>query len=300
MYIDAHIHISLNGEDFRAARQAHHPVNHEIIRTLLRKYKESGIYFLRDGGDNLDVSFLAREIAREEGMIFRTPVYAIYKRGAYGNFLGKAIGNPAEFRTEFPKLMAFKPDHLKIILTGLVDFDDFGKVDGVNFRFEELYYMVQSAKDKNLPVMVHASSAEAVRLAVEAGADTVEHGYFLTEEVLHLLKANGTIWVPTLAPLGNLVVYNEARYQLQIENIKKIYQSQKETVKKAYDLGVKLAVGSDAGSYHVYHGRGFWDEVDHFTRAGLSKEQVLAMAWVNGTAALHLRRQELDAVGNIG
>jgi imidazolonepropionase-like amidohydrolase len=67
-----------------------------------------------------------------------------------------------EFKEVYQELFALKADHLKIILTGLVDFNEFGKVDGIAFRFEELSYMTQSAKEHGLPVMVHANTAQAV------------------------------------------------------------------------------------------------------------------------------------------
>ncbi|NLI92642.1 MAG: amidohydrolase family protein [Peptococcaceae bacterium] len=294
MLIDAHIHISLNGRDFAASRKMHQTSNNDIIKNQLNEYKKLGIYLLRDGGDNLNISFRAREIAREEGMILRTPVYAIYKRGTYGSFLGKPITDLDEFDQEFKNLLRFQPDHLKIILTGLADFNSFGKIDGIAFHDQQLYHMVQSAKDKDLPVMVHANSAKAVQMAVRAGADTIEHGYYLGEEELYQMAEQGTIWIPTLAPIGNLIAYNDSRHQSQMDNILKIYESQTEKVIRANQIGVKIAVGSDAGSRCVNHGQGFWDEVFYLTQAGLKKEEVLKDSFVNGIQALGLRKDELD------
>jgi len=293
MLIDAHVHISLDGKNFRASRETHKTGDNHTIRNILREYKRVGIYILRDGGDNLDVSLRARAIAREEGMIFRTPVYAIYKRGAYGSFLGKPIENIQQFDQEFRNLLLFKPDHLKILATGLLDFNCFGKADGLAFDAQELYHMVRRAKEEDLPVMVHANSAEAVLAAVRAGADTIEHGYYLSEETLNLMAEKETIWIPTLAPVGNLIAYHNDRYASQMDNIKKIYESQKENVWRAYQIGVKIAVGSDAGSHHVYHGQGFWDEVCHLVQAGLNKEDVLRASFVNGIKALRLKNEEL-------
>lgn len=294
MFLDAHIHISLDGRDFRTSRKMHRTGNSDIIRNILKEYKKLGIYLLRDGGDNLDVSLRAREIAREEGMILKTPVYAIYKQGKYGSFLGKPVADRDQFKQEFKRLLLFEPDHLKIILTGLLDFNCYGKVDGTAFSYQELYYMVQSAKEKGLPVMVHANSAEAVQIAVRAGADTIEHGYYVSEEELYLMAEQGTIWVPTLAPLGNLCTYKDTRYAGQMDTITKIYESQKENVRRADQIGVKIAVGSDAGSYGVYHGQGFWDEVSHLVQAGLKQEEVLKASFVNGIRALGLNKYELD------
>jgi hypothetical protein len=83
--------MALDGRDFRNSRiENQKPV---VIRKLLQGYKKKGIYFLRDGGDNLNISLQARDIALEEGMILRTPVYAIYKKGAYGSFWQAGLGS---------------------------------------------------------------------------------------------------------------------------------------------------------------------------------------------------------------
>jgi predicted TIM-barrel fold metal-dependent hydrolase len=76
MLIDAHVHLALDGINFQAARRQHATPDRFLIREVLLSYKKMGIMALRDGGDNLNVSLTAREIASEEGMIVRTPAYA--------------------------------------------------------------------------------------------------------------------------------------------------------------------------------------------------------------------------------
>ncbi|UWG97688.1 amidohydrolase family protein [Dehalobacter sp. DCM] len=297
--IDAHIHLALDGIDFKQARLKHKDTpDLNILRAVLRKYKSLGIRFLRDGGDNLNVSLYARELAMEEGMILRTPVYALYKKGRYGSFLGRPIADMAEFKDEFARLLSFKPDHLKIPFTGIMDFSQFGKVDAINFTFDELYYMIQSAKDKNLNVMVHAYTAVAVRMAILAGADTIEHGYFLTDDELYLMLENDTVWVPTLAPLGNLVKQNDLRFKNEIQIIEQIYAAHTQKVAKAFELGVRVAAGSDAGSHAVCHGKGFFDELDHLASTGIKKETILSAARVNGMKALNLEQHDIAIVFN--
>lgn len=295
LFIDAHVHLALDGIDFQNSRRKHKTApDSDVIKDVLRKYKKAGIRFLRDGGDNLNVSLLARELALDEGIILKTPVYAIYKKGRYGSFLGRPVSDMAEFKDEFIRLLSYKPDHLKIPFTGIMDFDQLGKVDGINFTFDELYYMIQTAKDYGLPTMVHAYSPDAVRIAVLAGADTLEHGYYLTEDELYLMAEHKTIWVPTLAPLGNLIDQNDMRFRSQIPTIKQIYEAQKQKVNRAFELGVKVAAGSDAGSPRVYHGQGIFDEIDHLAGAGIDREKVLEAAWINGAKALNLKITEID------
>jgi imidazolonepropionase-like amidohydrolase len=212
-----------------------------------------------------------------------------YKQEGNGSFLGRPVRGIDDFKLEFARLLVLKPDHLKLILTGLLDFRQFGKVEGIHFTFQELYYMIQTAKNHGLPVMVHANSAEAVRMAVLAGADTIEHGYYLSEQELLLMKEKGTVWVPTLTPLGNLLTGHYNRYTEQLPVIRQIFHLQQTMIHKAYAAGVKIAAGSDAGSYGVIHGQGYFDEISYLEQTGLSRQEVDTMCSMSGREVLLLR-----------
>ncbi|TZE81563.1 amidohydrolase family protein [Calorimonas adulescens] len=288
VYVDAHIHISLNGENSRKLRAEFKEKKYDSLKDILCQYRDNNILILRDGGDNLGMSLAARDIAQTLGIIYKTPGWAIYKKGGYGSFLGRPVEDISEFKESFKELLKVRPDHLKIILTGLVDFESYGQVGGIFFTFDELYYMIQSAKEKNLPVMVHANSSEAVRMAVLAGADTIEHGYFITEDELYLMRERNTVWVPTLSPLGNIKSCDQ-RYSGQISNIQRIYEGHLWKIKKALTIGVRIAVGSDAGSYRVHHVTGFFDEVMHLQKCGISKDKIYEMSFENGIKALGIK-----------
>jgi len=293
IFIDSHIHISLGGKNLKKLSEELKEKDYETINDRLCKYKENNILMLRDGGDNIGATLIAREIAETLGIIYKTPGWAIYKKGGYGSFLGKPVEDISDFKKNFQELLKVRPDHLKIILTGLVDFGSYGRVGGIFFTFDELYYMIQSAKEKDLPVMVHANSPEAVRMAVSAGADTIEHGYFITEDELYMMAENGTVWVPTLSPLGNIKSC-DPRYANQVPNIKRIYEEHSGKIKKAVAIGVRIAVGSDAGSYGVHHGQGFFDEVMHLQKCGIPKDKIYDMALGNGIKALGIKPSELN------
>jgi imidazolonepropionase-like amidohydrolase len=145
--------------------------------------------------------------------------------------------------------------------------------------------------------MVHANSSAAVEMAVRAGADTIEHGYFITEDALHMMAENDVIWVPTLSPLGNIIESNDSRYRNQMRNIRRIFDEHAAAVKKALEIGVKIAVGSDSGSYGVYHGEGFFDEVRYMERCGISKSRIYKTAFENGVKALGIKYSELESLG---
>ncbi|RKD29540.1 amidohydrolase family protein [Thermohalobacter berrensis] len=298
--IDAHIHITLDGINFKKAREKLKNGNIEtIVRNIFKKYKENGIYALRDGGDNLGISNIIRKIAKDEGLIYKSPAYAIYKKGCYGKFLGKAINDLEDFKREFDILKRRGLDHLKIPLTGLVNFRKYQDIGEIAFTLKELKYMVDYAKANGIPVMVHVNSSEAVKIAIKAGVTTIEHGYYITEKELYLMAENDVIWVPTLAPLGNLVIYSDEKFKKELPIIERVYNEQIENVNKAYEMGVKIAVGSDSGAYGVYHVKGFYDEIKHLQRAGIKKEKALEMAYKNGIYALNLNKDEIKYLNQL-
>ncbi|WP_148866710.1 amidohydrolase family protein [Thermosediminibacter litoriperuensis] len=302
MFVDSHVHISLNGMNSKDWRRILAEGNYKPIMEILDLYKSKNILILRDGGDNLGASLAAREIAGRMGIIYKTPGWAIYKKGRYGGFLGRPVTDIKDFKSMFAELLKSKPDHLKVILTGIVDFNSYGQFGGISFSYEELYYMIQRAKEKELPIMVHANSSAAVKMAIEAGADTIEHGYFITDEELHMMAERDVIWVPTLSPLGNIIENKDFRYRYrnQIQIIKRIFNEHLAAVKKAIDLGVKIAIGSDSGSFGVYHSQGFFDEVKHIKKCGISENQIFKIAFVNGIKALGIKHLELKLLENQG
>ncbi len=129
------------------------------------------------------------------------------------------------------------------------------------FTFEELRAVVETAKDYNLTVAVHAHGTEGIHRAVLAGVDSIEHGTFMTDEIMELMKQKGTYWVPTLMA-GEWVAEKakEPGYFPEIVRPKAaaigpVVQS---TFVKAYAAGVKIAFGTDSGvSPHGQNAREF-------------------------------------------
>ncbi|MDH7565617.1 MAG: amidohydrolase family protein [Clostridiales bacterium] len=293
--MDAHVHIALNGLFNRRSWKAS-PIERKTqwIREIFKQYKMRNISILRDGGDGIFASRLAREIAPSEGIIYKSPIYALYRKGFYGSFLGKPVDGLDSFKEEFKSLLEYRPDHLKIVLTGIVNFEKYGDVGATTFTLDEMKYMVEWAKDCGLPVMVHANGREGVGRAVKAGVNTIEHGYLISEAELYGMAERGIVWVPTLAPLGNILASEDGRFEKEREVIQRVYEGQVENLKKALEIGVKVALGSDAGAYLVGHGSGLLDEVEHFERAGLKRGDIERMCLENGAKALQLKDFEIN------
>ena len=98
MFGENHAHIFMNGLNYRAAVNCHkNGVDTDVIHKHFQAYQEKGVSFVRDGGDALGVSEKAREIASKYGIIYRTPVFAIHKKGHYGGIVGRPFENMKEY-----------------------------------------------------------------------------------------------------------------------------------------------------------------------------------------------------------
>lgn len=144
--------------------------------------------------------------------------------------------------------------------TGLLDFNDDGKVTGTPVDEAEVREMVHIAHEEGFAVMSHTNGIYGTRAAIEAGVDSLEHGNYMDAETIAMLADSNTVWVPTLVTVRNLV--GCGRYEDSVLN--PIIHQAEVLVRLAYQKKVKVAPGSDAGAYMVPHGKGILQEWEAF------------------------------------
>ena len=154
---------------------------------------------------------------------------------------------------------------------------------------DEAKALVDTAHAYGRKVAVHAHGTDGIKLALRAGADSIEHGTVMDDEVVKLMKAKGTYYVPTLSTVNGYLerlakdpnAYTGAVKQ-QIEwRIGITGQS----LLKAYPAGVKIAYGTDAGVSK--HGRNA-DEFELLVKYGMPPVEALKAATVNAADLLGL------------
>jgi len=251
MYADCHIHMVLDGENWRAAiaRHAEKP-DESWIRKTLARYQRMGFTYLRDGGDRWGVGKRARELAGEYGITYRTPLAPLCKAGHYGGFIGEKYENLREFPEKVIKTRKSGGDFIKIMISGLMIFDRFGVLTEPGLEPAEIRELIHIAHEEGMAVMAHANGADTVLAAAEAGVDSVEHGAYLNAEALYAMKEAGTVWVPTLSAVGNL----RGKGRFQEAAVARILESAQENVRAFAALGGLIAPGTDAGAWAVPHG----------------------------------------------
>ena len=251
MLADCHIHMILDGQYWKSAIERHAQApDRSWILEILQGYKDCGFTYLRDGGDRWGAGKMARELSKDMGICYRTPLAPLCKKGHYGAFIGQTYENFQEYAQLVKKAREDGADCIKIRISGLMDFDRYGVLTEEGFPEEEIFQLVHIAHEEGFAVMAHANGAKCVTAAAMAGVDSVEHGAYLDEESLWAMKEAGTVWVPTLSTVGNL----RGKGRFSEEAVEKILESAEENVARFGAIGGVIAPGSDAGAWAVPHG----------------------------------------------
>jgi len=248
MTADCHMHMILDGVDWKAAIQRHSEKPDEgFIRQVLQTYQQMGVTYLRDGGDRWGAGARARELAPEYGITYRTPLAPLCMRGHYGGFIGLSYEDLGEYARLVRQQKDRGADFVKIMISGLMDFHRAGVLTEPGLEPGLIRQLIHIAHEEGMSVMAHANGAETVLAAAEAGVDSVEHGAYQNEASLAAMAENGTVWVPTLSTVGNLL----GKGRFPEDQVRRILDSTLCSLSAYKGL---VAPGTDAGAWAVPHG----------------------------------------------
>ena len=260
MKADCHIHMLLDGADWKGAIAAHAvEPDLTLIRRRLSEYQKNGFFYLRDGGDRWGVGKAARTLAVEYGIRYRTPLSPLCRAGHYGSFIGKKYETMKEYAVLVGQIRREGGDFIKIMISGLMDFDHCGRLTEPGLEPAQIRELIHIAHEEGFAVMAHANGARTVEAAAVAGVDSVEHGAYLDEQALCAMKENGTVWCPTVSTVANL----RGKGRFQEREVAAIYETAVQNLQRFFHMGGLIAPGSDAGAWAVPHCRGSLDEYRH-------------------------------------
>lgn len=249
--VDCHMHMVLDGVDWRGAI-ARHAQGPDIpyIRRVLEAYRTEGFTYLRDGGDRWGVGAAARELSAEYGITYRTPLSPLHLKGHYGGFIGTGFESEKDYVNLVKGLRRDGADFLKLMISGLMDFSRPGVLTEPGMDPKLIRELIHIGKEEGFAVMIHGNGGDTVLAAAEAGADSIEHGAYLHTEALAAMAERGTVWVPTLSTVGNLI----GKGRFPDRATEEILEGALENVAAFHALGGLIAPGSDAGAWAVPHG----------------------------------------------
>lgn len=265
MRADCHMHMILDGSDWRNAIDRHREKpDDRFIHRMLKIWQEKGYTYLRDGGDRWGAGARARELAGGYGITYRTPLAPLCREGHYGAFIGKTYRTMKEYAALVVQQKAEGADFIKIMISGLMDFDHFGVLTEPGQDPGEIKALIHIAHEEGMAVMAHANGARTVEAAAAAGVDSVEHGAYLDGDALAAMEARGTVWVPTLSTVGNLL----GKGRFPDRETSRILESALLNLENYRGL---VASGTDAGAWAVPHGSE--TEAALLEKAGITRER---------------------------
>ncbi len=202
-------------------------------------------------------------------------MFAAFAPGVLPLTLEEGIANGVD---EVRKAVRYQIKHgaqlIKVCCSGGV-MSHTGLPGAQHYSDDELRAIVDEAHRRGLKVAAHTHGADAVKAAIEAGIDCIEHGFLIDDEAIELMLEHGTWLVPTTFLADGMDVSKSAP-ELQAKAAE-MFPRARESVSKAIKAGVKIAVGTDAPA--IPHGRNA-NELVALAGRGMSPLEVLRAATV--------------------
>ena len=251
MKADCHMHMILDGVEWKSAI-ARHAEKPDIpwIRGVLETYRQQGYTYLRDGGDRWGAGAAARKLAPEYGIHYVTPLAPLCAKGHYGGFIGQVYGDFREYAGLVADHRAKGADFIKIMISGLMDFDRAGALTEEGLSPARIRELIHIAHEEGFSVMAHCNGARTMEAAAIAGVDSIEHGAYSDRDALQAMVESKTVWVPTLSTVGNL----RGKGRFDEGAVQEIFRRACEAIAAFAEMGGLIAPGTDAGAWAVPHG----------------------------------------------
>jgi imidazolonepropionase-like amidohydrolase len=289
--VDAHVHLFLDGAPTDNKVRAEHlkqPLEQltEAARRSARQALACGVTAVRDAGDRHGINNRIRDEALDPANQLprvRSGGLGVKRPKRYGAFMATDVEDAEGIRQSVTRLAAAN-DEIKLILTGIIDFDAGAVTDEPQFSLDDTRLVVETARAHGRKVFAHCSGVKGLEIAARAGIGSVEHGFFMNREVLALMRDNQAAWTPTFCPVHFQWAHPEAVgwKPETVGNLRRILDDHAHHLAMAQAMGVTLLLGTDAGSMGVEHGYAVLEEIDRYLEAGLTLAQTLQAATANG------------------
>ena len=292
--IDCHVHLALSSTARR--NPTGDIISEELARvhgSILKHLNQllaRGVMAVRDGGDpdGIALRYKTNPDRKEHPVHVAVAGKAWHRPGRYGHMIGRAL-YPDRTLAEIILQEKMGVDHIKIVNSGLNSLTEFAKQSAPQFDSVDLKAAVRAARQCGLKTMVHANGELPVKIAIDAGCDSIEHGFFMGEENLNRMADRGTTWVPTAFTMKALADQMK-RNGTGTDVLQKNLEHQIQQIQTARETGVRIALGTDAGSAGVVHGQAVIEEMRIFLEAGYPMEKAVRCATHNGALLMNLPR----------
>lgn len=211
--------------------------------------------------------------------------------GGHGWPVGRAVDSPWDGRKAVREQLWAGADCIKLIATGGVLTK--GAVPGnAQLTPDEVDAIVDEAHRHGLRTAAHAIGTAGIKNALRAGIDSIEHGSLLDDEAIDLFKQRNAYLVPTLSAPTCILAHIEDGHQPQfvVDKARGIGDAMIRSARRAFEAGVRIAGGSDAGTPYNHH-EDYAHEVELMcTLLGMTPQQALHAATAVAAELIGLHR----------
>ncbi len=305
--IDMHVHLALSGKPPRADSK---PKDYDKLYKLLTGNKliraavkqmvagyartelMSGVTTIRTVGGVLDFDAQVRDLINEGKMtgprIIASNTGVSVPGGHFAGSIATAVSSPEEARALVRQISDTRPDLIKLMITGgVMDSDEEGMPGALKMSPEIVRAACEEAHSLGYAVAAHVESTEGVRVALENGVDTIEHGAKLTDETIRLFKERKAADICTLSPAIPYAMFTlEESHATEIakNNGSVVLEGIIDCAKTCIENDIPVGLGSDVSCPFVTH-YNFWRELYFFSRyIGRSAQETLYRATAGNAA----------------
>ena len=291
--INCHVHLCFGGEPDPISAVRDEPPGLTALKVLRRAQDtlEAGVTTVRDLGGR-DYVELAVRRAIAEGLYPGPRILGagrpVCMTGGHGHFVGREADGPDDVRKAVREQLKAGVDVIKLIATGGV------MTPGVEpgspqLTLEEMRAAIEEATKAGRRTAAHAQGSAGIADAIEAGITTIEHGIFLTDEIIAAMQRRGVFLVPTLAAPAAISSGGLAAGipEYMVRKSDAVVTAHVSSFRRAHQAGVRIAAGADSGTPLNFHGS-LLPELELMVKHGMAPLEVIRAATSVAADALGL------------
>ncbi|MEJ6400896.1 metal-dependent hydrolase family protein [Nicoliella lavandulae] len=252
--VNCHTHVTLDANTFDGAPQADQTETTVRAVNNLRALLKSGVTYIRECGSTYGLDTTLAKLQRN-GKLKQVPSilssgHAFTMTGGHGDYPhgGKVVDSPDEMRKAVRANFKNGAQSTKVMATGgVMSPGDY--MDEPQLTLAELKVAVEESHNKHAVVAAHAEGNPGIMNALKAGVDSVEHGFYVNDEEIEMMLAHGTYLSPTLISAWSIAVEGKNTLpKWEYDKLAKALNDLTANIHKAYKKGVKVTLGTDAGT----------------------------------------------------
>ncbi|HKW90282.1 MAG TPA: amidohydrolase family protein [Methylomirabilota bacterium] len=291
--INCHVHLCLGAEPDPVRPLREEPLGMTAIKAVLRARQtaEAGVTTVRDLGGRDYVEIAVRR-AIQEGLVTGPRIVAagrpVCMTGGHGHWLAREADGPDDARKAVREQLKAGADVIKIIATGGV------LTPGVEpgspqLTLDEMRAAIEEARKAGRRTAAHAMATSGIGDAIAAGITSIEHGIYLTDEIVARMRRDGTFLVPTLNAPAAIATGGLAAGipEYAVRKSEVVIPPHVASFQLAHRAGVRIAAGADSGTPLNFHGS-LLPELELMSKYGMTPLEAIRAATVTAADCLGL------------